>query len=67
MWCAHTTNPSNQIAITEQSIPTFPKSSFFPLRGRRYVRLYRILVELEYKIRDAQRIKACSALIVGSL
>jgi hypothetical protein len=29
MWCVHTTNPSNPIAITEKVIPTFPKSSFF--------------------------------------
>jgi hypothetical protein len=44
-WCAHTTNPSNPIVITEQTIPTFSNSSFSPFRGRRYVRLYRILVE----------------------
>ena len=28
---AHTTNPSNSIAITEKTIPTFPNSSFFPV------------------------------------
>ena len=31
MWCAHNSNPSNPIAITEKTIPTFPKSSFFLL------------------------------------
>jgi len=34
IWCAHTTNPSNPIAITEKTIPTFPNSSFSPFRGR---------------------------------
>jgi hypothetical protein len=31
MWCAHTTNPSNPIAIIAKIIPRFPKASFFPL------------------------------------
>ena len=31
MLCAHTTNHSNPVAITEKTIPTFRNSSFFPL------------------------------------
>jgi len=31
MWCAHTTNPSNPIAIIAKIIPKFPYASFFLL------------------------------------
>jgi hypothetical protein len=31
MWCAHTTNPSNPIAIIAKIIPRFPNAFFFPL------------------------------------
>jgi hypothetical protein len=31
MWCVHTANTSNPIALTEKTIPTFPNSSFFSL------------------------------------
>jgi hypothetical protein len=31
MWCAHTTNPSNSIAIKAKIIPRFPNASFFPI------------------------------------
>jgi len=31
MWCAHTTNPNNPIAIVAKIIPKFPNASFFPL------------------------------------
>jgi len=31
IWCAHTTNPSNPIAIIAKITPKFPNASFFPL------------------------------------
>ena len=31
MWCAHTTNPNNPIAIMAKIIPKFSNASFFPL------------------------------------
>jgi len=31
IWCAHTTNPNNPIAIIAKIIPKFPSASFFPL------------------------------------
>jgi len=31
MWCAHTTNPNNPIAIIVQIIPKFANASFVPL------------------------------------
>jgi hypothetical protein len=31
MWCAHTTNPNNPIAIIAKIIPKFPNPSFLPL------------------------------------
>jgi hypothetical protein len=30
IWCAHTTNRSNSIAIRAKIIPRFPNASFFP-------------------------------------
>ena len=30
MWCAHTTNPNNPVAIMAKIIPRFPNASFFP-------------------------------------
>jgi hypothetical protein len=34
MWCAHTKNPSNPVAIMAKIIPRFPNASFFPLSGQ---------------------------------
>ena len=31
MWCAHTTDPNNPIAIMAKIIPKFPNASFFLL------------------------------------
>jgi len=31
MWCDHTTNHNNPIAIMAKIIPKFPNASFFPL------------------------------------
>ena len=31
MWCAHTMNPNNPIAIMAKIIPRFPNASVFPL------------------------------------
>jgi len=31
IWCAHTTNSNNTIAIIAKIIPKFPNASFFPL------------------------------------
>jgi len=31
MWCAHTTNPNNPVAIMANIIPRFPNASFFLL------------------------------------
>jgi hypothetical protein len=31
MWCAHTINPNNPIALTAKIIPRFPNASFLPL------------------------------------
>jgi len=30
MWCVHTTNPNNPIAIIAKNIPRFPNASLFP-------------------------------------
>ena len=37
MWCAHTTNPNNEIAIIAKNIPKFPNASFFPSFVTNYV------------------------------
>ena len=55
MWCAHTTNSSNPIAIIAKIIPKFPNASLF--RDKLCGRLYQIVVESEYKLQGAQRIK----------
>jgi hypothetical protein len=34
IWCAHTTNPGNSIAIMA-NIPRFPNASLFPLSGQK--------------------------------
>ena len=31
VWCAHTRNPNNPVALMSKIIPRFPNNSFFPL------------------------------------
>jgi len=44
IWCAHTTDYSNSVAIMAKIIPRFPNAFFFSFHDSWHVRLYQILI-----------------------
>ena len=66
MWCAHTTNPNNPVAIVAKIIPRFPNASLFPFSWkmkREIIMISRVLkkkyVAINSVLRSYRYVRLC--------